>query len=96
MNDAILLPRSSGRPRSCDGFLSEAVAGLSRPQKNAALQSFSTMREGSSYLTKSAGWRVLSQRRTENQILRDNIYEIASLIGNECRLVNLAAAQHQT
>src|SRR5208282_4973352 len=33
MNGEILLPASSARPCSGDGFLSEAVAGLSQPQK---------------------------------------------------------------
>ena len=33
MNDTILLPSTSDRSCLGDGFLSEAVAGLSRPQK---------------------------------------------------------------
>jgi L-histidine N-alpha-methyltransferase len=33
MNSAILTPPWFDRTRSCDGFLSEAVAGLSQPQK---------------------------------------------------------------
>jgi hypothetical protein len=33
MNDAVLFSPSIDRPPSRDGFLSEAVAGLSRPQK---------------------------------------------------------------
>src|SRR5580658_3813234 len=33
MNDTILFSRSIDRAYSCDGFLSEVVAGLSQPQK---------------------------------------------------------------
>ena len=90
MNDAILLPPASGRPRLCDGFLSEAVAGLSRPQKALPCK----------FLYDEAGSRLFNEiceleeyypTRTENQILRDNINEIASLIGSECRLVEFGS-----
>ena len=90
MKDAILLPPSFGRPRSCDGFLAEALAGLSRPQKMLPCK----------FLYDEAGSRLFNEickleeyypTRTENQILRDNVTEIASLIGSECRLVEFGS-----
>jgi dimethylhistidine N-methyltransferase len=90
MNGAILLPRSSGRPRSCDGFLSEAVAGLSRPQKTLPCK-FLYDEDGSRLFNEICELEEYYPTRTENQILRDNINEIANLIGSECRLVEFGS-----
>lgn len=90
MNGVNWRPRPSGRLRSCDGFYSEAVAGLSRPQKMLPCK----------FLYDEAGSRLFNEiceleeyypTRTESQILRDNINEIASLIGSECRLVEFGS-----
>src|SRR5262245_48152432 len=90
MNDAILLPPSFGRPRWCDGFLAEALAGLSRPQKMLPCK-FLYDEEGSSLFNELCELEEYYPTRTENQILRDNITEIASLIGSECRLVEFGS-----
>ena len=90
MNDAILLPPSSDRPSSCDGFLSEAIAGLSRPQKTLPCK-FLYDEEGSRLFNEICELEEYYPTRTENQILRDNINEIASLIGSECRLVEFGS-----
>jgi len=90
VNDAILLPPSSGRPRSCDGFLSEAVAGLSRPQKALPCK-FLYDEAGSKLFNEICELEEYYPKRTENQILRDNINEITSLIGSECRLVEFGS-----
>ena len=90
MNDAILLPPSSGRARSCDGFLSEAVAGLSRPQKTLPCK-FLYDEEGSRLFNEICELDEYYPTRTENQILHDNINEISNLIGGECRLVEFGS-----
>ena len=90
MNDALLLPPSSGRPHLCDRFLSEAVAGLSRPQKTLPCK-FLYDEEGSRLFNEICELEEYYLTRTEDQILRDNINEIASLIGSECRLVEFGS-----
>jgi len=90
VNDAILLHPSSGRPRSRDGFLSEAIAGLSRQQKALPCK-FLYDEEGSRLFNEICQLEEYYPTRTENQILRDNINEIASLIGSECRLVEFGS-----
>jgi dimethylhistidine N-methyltransferase len=90
MNDTLLLPPSSGRARSCDGFLSEVVAGLSRPQKTLPCK-FLYDEEGSRLFNEICELEEYYPTRTENQILRDNINEIAGLIGDECRLVEFGS-----
>ena len=90
MNDAILCSPSIDRPRSCDGFLSEAVAGLSQPQKTLPCK-FLYDEEGSRLFNEICELEEYYPTRTENQILRDNINEIASLIGSECRLVEFGS-----
>ena len=90
MTDAILLPPLSGRPCSCDGFLSEAVAGLSRPQKMLPCK-FLYDEDGSRLFNQICELEEYYPTRTENQILRDNINEIANLIGSECRLVEFGS-----
>jgi L-histidine N-alpha-methyltransferase len=76
VNDAILLPRSSGRPRSCGGFLSEAVAGLSRRQKMLPCK-FLYDEDGATLFNEICELEEYYPTRTEDQILRDNINEIA-------------------
>ena len=90
MNNAILLPPSSDRPSSCDGFLSEVVAGLSRPQKTLPCK-FLYDEEGSRLFNEICELEEYYPTRTENQILCDNISEIAGLIGSECRLVEFGS-----
>ncbi len=90
MNDAILSSPSIDRPCSCDGFLSEAVAGLSQPQKTLPCK-FLYDEEGSSLFNEICELEEYYPTRTENQILRDNINEMASLIGRECRLVEFGS-----
>ncbi len=90
MNGMILPPSSSGCPRACDGFLSEAVAGLSRPQKTLPCKFFYD-EEGSRLFNEICELEEYYPTRTESRILRDNINEIASLIGSECRLVEFGS-----
>src|SRR5277367_5661571 len=90
MNDAILLSPSVDRPCSCDGFLSETVAGLSQPQKTLPCK-FLYDEEGSRLFNEICGLEEYYPTRTEDQILRDNINEIAGLIGSECRLVEFGS-----
>jgi dimethylhistidine N-methyltransferase len=90
MNGAILLPASSARPCSGDGFLSEAVAGLSQPQKMLPCKRLYD-EEGSRLFNEICELEEYYPTRTENRILRDNINEIAGLIGSECRLVEFGS-----
>src|SRR5271169_1138070 len=90
MNDAILFPPSIDHPPSRDGFLSEVVAGLSRPEKTLPCK-FLYDEEGSRLFDEICELEEYYPTRTENQILRDNINEIASLIGSECRLVEFGS-----
>jgi dimethylhistidine N-methyltransferase len=76
--------------RSCDDFLSEAIAGLSRPQKTLPCK-FLYDEEGSSLFNEICELEEYYPTRTEDQILRDNIKEIAGLIGSECRLVEFGS-----
>jgi dimethylhistidine N-methyltransferase len=90
MNDSILLPPSIDHAPSRDGFLSEAVAGLSRPEKTLPCK-FLYDEEGSRLFNEICELEEYYPTRTENQILRDNINEIAGLIGSECRLVEFGS-----
>ena len=40
---------------------------------------------------KSATWRSRYPTRTENQILQENVHDIAGLIGSQCRLVEFGS-----
>jgi dimethylhistidine N-methyltransferase len=86
MSDAILSSPSAECLHSGNGFLSETVAGLSRPQKTLPCK-FLYDEEGSRLFNEICELEEYYPTRTENQILRDNINEIAGLIGGECRLV---------
>jgi L-histidine Nalpha-methyltransferase len=90
MNHATLFPPLIDHPPSRDGFLSEAVAGLSRPKKTLPCK-FLYDEEGSRLFNEICELEEYYPTRTENQILRDNINEIASLIGSECRLVEFGS-----
>ena len=90
MNDALLSPPSYDRTSSCDSFLSEAVAGLSQPQKTLPCKFLYDV-EGSKLFNEICELEEYYPTRTEDQILRDNIKEIASLIGRECRLVEFGS-----
>jgi L-histidine N-alpha-methyltransferase len=90
MNSATLTLPWFDRPRSCDGFLSEAVAGLSRPQKTLPCK-FLYDEEGSKLFNEICDLEEYYPTRTETRILRDNIHEIADLIGSECRLVEFGS-----
>ncbi len=90
MNGATLLSPPVERPRSFDGFLSETIAGLSRPQKTLPCK-FLYDEEGSRLFNEICELEEYYPTRTENQILRDNINEIAGLIGSECRLVEFGS-----
>jgi len=90
MNDAILLSPSIDRPHLCNDFLSEVVAGLSGPQKTLPCK-FLYDGEGSRLFNEICELEEYYPTRTENQILRDNMGEIANLIGSECRLVEFGS-----
>jgi len=90
MNDAILLSPPIERPGLCNDFLDEAIAGLSRPQKTLPCK-FLYDEEGSRLFNEICELEEYYPTRTEDQILRDNINEIASLIGSECRLVEFGS-----
>ena len=75
----------------CDGFLAEAVAGLSQPQKTLPCK-FLYDEKGSRLFNEICELEEYYPTRTENQILRDNINEIAGLIGSGVAWWNLAAA----
>jgi dimethylhistidine N-methyltransferase len=90
MNEAICLSPSIGRPSSRDRFLSEAVAGLSRPQKRLPCK-FLYDEQGSMLFNEICELEEYYPTRTENQILRENINEIAGLIGWGCRLVEFGS-----
>jgi dimethylhistidine N-methyltransferase len=90
MNDTLLFPPSSGRARLCDDFLSEVVAGLSRSQKTLPCK-FLYDEDGSRVFNEICELEEYYPTRTETQILRENINEIAGLIGSECRLVEFGS-----
>jgi dimethylhistidine N-methyltransferase len=90
MNDTLLFSPSVERTGLCDDFLAEAVAGLSRPQKTLPCK-FLYDEEGSRLFNEICELEEYYPTRTENQILCDNINEIASLIGSECRLVEFGS-----
>ena len=90
MNDATLVSPLIDRTSPCDGFLSEVIAGLSQPQKALPCK-FLYDEEGSSLFNEICELEEYYPTRTENQILRDNINEIAGLIGRECRLVEFGS-----
>lgn len=90
MNNPILpLPSTESLP-SRDGFLAETIAGLSQPQKMLPCKFFYD-EQGSSLFNEICELEEYYPTRIENQILRDNISEIADLIGRGCRLVEFGS-----
>jgi dimethylhistidine N-methyltransferase len=90
MNDTVQLSPWVDRSRLCDDFLAAAVAGLSLPQKTLPCK-FLYDEEGSRLFNEICDLEEYYPTRTEDQILRDNINEIAGLIGSECRLVEFGS-----
>jgi dimethylhistidine N-methyltransferase len=90
MSGAILPSPSIDQAPSRDGFLSEAIAGLSRPQKTLPCKFFYD-EQGSRLFNEICELEEYYPTRTENQILSDNIHEIAGLIGWGCRLVEFGS-----
>lgn len=90
MNNPILSSPSIESVPSRDGFLSETIAGLSLPQKMLPCKFFYD-EEGSRLFNEICELEEYYPTRTENQILRDNIKEIAGLIGRVCRLVEFGS-----
>jgi uncharacterized SAM-dependent methyltransferase len=79
MNDALISPLTDLSATRA-GFLSEAVSGLSRPQKWLPCK-FLYDAEGSRLFNEICQLEEYYPTRTENQILRDHIHEIAGWIG---------------
>src|SRR5579863_9079902 len=90
MNDAILLSPPIGRPPASGEFLPEAIAGLSRRQKTLPCKFFYD-EHGSRLFNEICELEEYYPTRSENQILCDNIKEIAGFIGRGCRLVEFGS-----
>lgn len=90
MNDAILLSRPLKSSTSHDGFLSQAMAGLSQAKKTLPCK-FLYDEQGSRLFNEICELEEYYPTRTENQILRDHINEIAGMIGCGCRLVKFGS-----
>lgn len=75
---------------SRDGFLSETIAGLSQPQKMLPCKFFYD-ELGSRIFNEICELEEYYPTRAENQILRDNINDIAGFIGRGCRLVEFGS-----
>jgi dimethylhistidine N-methyltransferase len=90
MNNEVLCSPLAARAHSCGDFLSEAIAGLSQRQKTLPSK-FLYDDEGSRLFNQICELEEYYPTRTEDQILRDNIDEIASVIGDDCRLVEFGS-----
>jgi dimethylhistidine N-methyltransferase len=90
MNNAVICSPMAAQAHSCGDFLSEAIAGLSRRQKTLPCK-FLYDEEGSRLFNQICELEEYYPTRTEDQILRDNIDEIARVIGNDCRLVEFGS-----
>jgi L-histidine Nalpha-methyltransferase len=90
MNNPSLSSTSIESPPSRDGFLSEIIAGLSQPQKMLPCKFFYD-EQGSRLFNEICELEEYYPTRAENRILRDNITEIAGLIGRGCRLVEFGS-----
>jgi len=75
---------------SRDCFLYEAIEGLSRPQKTLPCK-FLYDEEGSRLFDEICELEEYYPTRTEDRILRENIFEIAGVIGRECRLAEFGS-----
>ena len=90
MNSAIVTAPPSAQQASNTGFLSEAVYGLSRPQKTLPCK-FLYDEQGSRLFNEICELDEYYPTRTETRILCDNIDEIVTLIGGGCRLVEFGS-----
>ena len=90
MNNPILFSPSVEQLAARDGFLSETIAGLSQPQKMLPCKFFYD-EQVSRLFNEICELEEYYPTRAENQILRDNISEIAGLIGHGCRLVEFGS-----
>ncbi len=90
MSTPLLSSPSIESPPARDGFLSETIAGLSQPQKMLPCKFFYD-EHGSRLFNEICELEEYYPTRAENQILRDNIKEIAGLIGSGCRLVEFGS-----
>jgi L-histidine Nalpha-methyltransferase len=90
MNDAMMLAPTIDREPSADDFLSEAIYGLSRPQKTLPCK-FLYDEEGSRLFNEICELDEYYPTRTETRILCDNIDEIVGLMGRACRLVEFGS-----
>jgi dimethylhistidine N-methyltransferase len=90
MSNPILSSPSIESLSAQDGFLSETIAGLSQPQKMLPCKFFYD-EHGSRLFNEICELDDYYPTRAENQILRDNINEIAGLIGSRCRLVEFGS-----
>ena len=90
MNNQTLFSPLTSQPPSRDGFFSETVAGLSKPQKMLPFK-YLYDEEGSRLFNDICELEEYYPTRAENQILRDHIREIADLIGGGCRLVEFGS-----
>ena len=77
-------------PVACAGFLSEVIYGLSQIRKSLPSK-FLYDEEGSRLFTEICELEEYYPTRIENQILQDNIFEIAGLVGSSCRLVEFGS-----
>jgi dimethylhistidine N-methyltransferase len=84
------LPVPIGEPIAGAGFLSEVIYGLSQTRKSLPSK-FLYDEEGSRLFSEICELEEYYPTRTENQILQDNIFEIAGLIGGSCRLVEFGS-----
>jgi dimethylhistidine N-methyltransferase len=90
MNDTTLASQSIGRVVSADDFLSEAVSGLSQTRKTLPCK-FLYDEEGSRLFNEICELDEYYPTRTENEILRQHISEVAALIGGGCQLVEFGS-----
>jgi dimethylhistidine N-methyltransferase len=90
MNSPILSSSSVETPSSRDRFLAETIAGLAQPRKMLPCKFFYD-EFGSRLFNEICELEEYYPTRTENQILEDNIHEIAGFIGRECRLVEFGS-----
>src|ERR1700677_910992 len=77
---------SADRQTASNDFLTEAVFGLSQPQKALPCR-FLYDEEGSSLFDQITTLEEYYPTRTETRILKDNVAEIVGLIGRDSRLI---------
>src|SRR4051812_21391675 len=90
MKDSMILSPPMAQAPSRDCFLYEAIEGLSRPQKTLPCK-FLYDEEGSRLFDEICELEEYYPTRTEDRILRENIFEIAGVIGRECRLAEFGS-----